>query len=72
MSDSEKLAGVIVEVLEQKLFRVRVGEGKSELIAGVDEIFRRTNVRLREGETVFVIRSAVDPTRGRIVGRARK
>jgi translation initiation factor IF-1 len=63
-----QVTGVVTEQLPSALYRVRLDEG-SFVTAHVADRIDRNFVRILVGDRVRVQLSAVDVTRGRIVGR---
>ena len=68
--DHIEFEGKVVEVLTGGKFRVNVGEGH-DVIAHLAGKMRRFRIRVVLGDTVTVGVSPYDPTRGRIIFRAR-
>lgn len=65
-TDCIKLEGVVVEVLPNTRFRVRLNNGGSEVIAGISGKMRKNNIRILEGDSVTVEISPYDLSTGRI------
>ncbi|MCC6995761.1 MAG: hypothetical protein IT370_14215 [Deltaproteobacteria bacterium] len=61
----------VVELLEGQLFRVRTQQSNEMVIVSLSEEFRRTHVRVKQGDQVMIVRSEADPSRGRITGAGR-
>jgi translation initiation factor IF-1 len=68
--DHIEFEGKVVEVLTGGIFRVNVDEGH-DVIAHLAGKMRKFRIRVVLGDTVTVAVSPYDPTRGRIVYRAR-
>jgi len=64
----EMVEGTVVEVLPNALYRVERPNGE-QIVAHVGQRLRLHLVRLLPGDRVDVERSAIDPSRGRIVAR---
>ena len=65
----EKLSGVVREVLPNARFRCEAENG-SELTCHVSGDMRMKVVRLLPGDGVWIEPSPLDPSKGRIVGKA--
>jgi translation initiation factor IF-1 len=68
--DAIEFEGTIVEVLTGGTFKVNVGE-QHDVIAKLAGKMRRFRIRVVLGDKVTVAVSPYDPTRGRIIYRAR-
>ena len=68
--DAIELQGTVGEVLKGGLFRVQTDAGH-EVLAHMSGKMRRHRIRVVLGDEVTVAVSPYDPTRGRIVFRAR-
>lgn len=68
--DHIEFEGKVVEVLTGGTFRVNVGPDH-DVIAHLAGKMRKNRIRVVLGDTVTVAVSPYDPTRGRIVYRAR-
>ena len=72
MSDAPQKArvavGTVTAVLEEKLFRLRLEDGR-QVTAHMGAEMRLHEVRLLQGDRVSVELSPFDPSRGRIVAR---
>jgi translation initiation factor IF-1 len=66
--DERRRPGRISSILEDKLFTVRLEDGR-EVTAHIGAEMRIYEVRLLEGDRVAVELSPFDPSRGRIVRR---
>jgi len=66
--DERRRPGRISSILEDKLFTVRLEDGR-EVTAHIGAEMRIYEVRLLEGDKVAVELSPFDPSRGRIVRR---
>ena len=65
-TDCIKLEGVVVEVLPNTRFRVKLNSGGNEVVAGISGKMRKNNIRILAGDTVTVEISPYDLTTGRI------
>jgi translation initiation factor IF-1 len=68
--DAIEFEGKVVEVLTGGTFKVNVGEDH-DVIAKLGGKMRRFRIRVVLGDKVTVAVSPYDPTRGRIIYRAR-
>ena len=68
--DAIELQGTVTEVLKGGLFRVQTDAGHT-VLAHMAGKMRRYRIRVVLGDSVTVAVSPYDPTRGRIVFRAR-
>lgn len=57
---------VVIEILPNAAYRVEVG-GREQVVAHLAPAMQRNFVRLRVRDEVLVERTALDPTRARIV-----
>ena len=65
-TDCIKLEGVVVEVLPNTRFRVKLNSGGNEVVAGISGKMRKNNIRILAGDSVTVEISPYDLTPGRI------
>ena len=65
-TDCIKLEGVVVEVLPNTRFRVKLNSGGNEVVAGISGKMRKNNIRILAGDSVTVEISPYDLTTGRI------
>ena len=65
-TDCIKLEGVVVEVLPNTRFRVKLNSGGNEVVAGISGKMRKNNIRILAGDSVTVKISPYDLTTGRI------
>lgn len=65
-TDCIKLEGVVVEVLPNTRFRVKLNSGGNEVVAGISGRMRKNNIRILAGDSVTVEISPYDLTTGRI------
>lgn len=65
-TDCIKLEGVVVEVLPNTRFRVKLNSGGNEVVAGISGKMRKNNIRILAGDSVTVDISPYDLTTGRI------
>lgn len=65
-TDCIKLEGVVVEVLPNTRFRVKLNSGSNEVVAGISGKMRKNNIRILAGDSVTVEISPYDLTTGRI------
>lgn len=65
-TDCIKLEGVVVEVLPNTRFRVKLNSGGNEVVAGISGKMRKNNIRILAGDSVIVEISPYDLTTGRI------
>lgn len=68
--DAIEFEGTVAEVLAGGLFRVDVTDGHT-VLAHLSGKLRKFRIRIVLGDTVTVAVSPYDPTRGRIVYRAK-
>ena len=68
-TDCIKLEGVVVEVLPNTRFRVKLNSGGNEVVAGISGKMRKNNIRILAGDSVTVEISPYDLTTGRIAYR---
>ena len=64
-TDCIKLEGVVVEVLPNTRFRVKLNSGGNEVVAGISGKMRKNNIRILAGDSVTVEISPYDLTTGR-------
>lgn len=70
--DQIEFEGTVKEVLTGGMFRVTIeGEGDHEVIAHLAGKMRKFRIKVVLGDRVTVAVSPYDPTRGRIIYRAR-
>lgn len=70
--DQIEFEGTVKEVLTGGMFRVAIeGEGDHEVIAHLAGKMRKFRIKVVLGDRVTVAVSPYDPTRGRIIYRAR-
>ena len=69
MSGTGKVAAVVLETLPNARFQCRTESGR-EVICHVAGEMRMKVVRLLPGDAVVIEPSPLDPSKGRIVGRA--
>jgi translation initiation factor IF-1 len=67
-ADLIELEGVVVEVMPNTLFKVRLENGH-EIVAHVSGKMRQFNIRILEGDGVTVEMTPYDLTKGRITYR---
>lgn len=67
-----ELEGVVLENLPNARFRVQIPDLGTEVLAHVSGKMRMNWIRILPGDKVKVEVSAYDPTKGRIVYRARQ
>ena len=65
-TDCIKLEGVVVEVLPNTRFRVKLNSGGNQVVAGISGKMRKNNIRILAGDSVTVEISPYDLTTGRI------
>lgn len=65
-TDCIKLEGVVVEVLPNTRFRVKLNSGGNEVVAGISGKMRKNNIRILAGDSVTVEISPYDLATGRI------
>ena len=65
-TDCIKLEGVVVEVLPNTRFRVKLNSGGNEVVAGISGKMRKNNIRILAGDSVTVEISPYELTTGRI------
>ena len=65
-TDCIKLEGVVVDVLPNTRFRVKLNSGGNEVVAGISGKMRKNNIRILAGDSVTVEISPYDLTTGRI------
>ena len=65
-TDCIKLEGVVIEVLPNTRFRVKLNSGGNEVVAGISGKMRKNNIRILAGDSVTVEISPYDLTTGRI------
>ena len=63
------MTGVVTETLPSALYRVKLDEGGAVMTAHIADRMDRNFVRILVGDRVRVELSAMDITRGRIVGK---
>jgi translation initiation factor IF-1 len=67
--DAMRVEGMITDLLPNAFFKVRLTEGKLEIIAHLSGKMRRNNIRCLEGDRVDVEMTPYDLTKGRICYR---
>ena len=67
--DIIKIDGVITEVLPNTMFRVKLENFETPILANLSGRMRMNNIKCLEGDTVEVEMSPYDLTRGRISRR---
>jgi translation initiation factor IF-1 len=67
LGSGSEVTGVIVETLPSGLYRVRLDERTTQVVAHIADRIGRNFIRLLVGDRVRIELSAVDAGRGRIV-----
>ena len=67
--DFIKMEGVVVEVLRNTTYRIKIGEFEKLVLATLNGRMRQNNIKVLAGDCVEMEMSPYDLTRGRIVRR---
>ena len=67
--DFIKMEGVVVEVLRNTTYRIKIGDFEKPVLATLNGRMRQNNIKVLAGDTVEMEMSPYDLTRGRIVRR---